>query len=231
MGLVEAVQSREVEVGPVEDIERAGLDPQAIEEVDVGDAARREEAHRGEVAPEVQQGGELDGPLPLPERGPGKQGEAEIDRRGVEGVHRRGQLEPKGVGRVEWAGGGDESLCEVGVDPPVAHLVGMGEGVARDHAPEPHVVELGLGHPQAGLNISQALPERELGKGQAEELIPAGEGLDLVLALVPLHADAELVRGDAVHQLGEDRPATVHGPAPLAKMREYGPRQVDYSNR
>jgi hypothetical protein len=31
--------------------------------------------------------------------------------------------------------------------------------------------------------------------------------------------------------LGEDRPATVHGSTPLAKMREYGPSQVAGSNR
>jgi hypothetical protein len=41
----------------------------------------------------------------------------------------------------------------------------------------------------------------------------------------------ELVRGDEVHHLSDDRPANVPRLSPLAKMREYGPRRVGRSNR
>jgi hypothetical protein len=107
----------------------------------------------------------------------------------------------------------------------------MGERVAGHRAAEPHVVELGLGYAEAGLNIPQTLPEGQLGKRQAEELIPAGEALDLVVPLVAVHALAELVRGHEGHQLGEDRPAGVHRPSSRAKMREYGLQRVAGSNR
>ena len=194
-------------------------------------ARRGNETHRGDVAPEVQEGVELHRSLALAEGGPRERGEAEVDHCRIEGVDGVLQLDPEGLGRVQGPSGGDQPLGEVGGDPPVPGLVGMGQRVPRDHAPEAHVVQLGLGHPETGLDVAQALPVRELGKGQAEELIPAGEGLDLVVALVPLHADAEVVRGDEIHQLGEDRATSVHGRAPLAQRCEYGPRPVAGSNR
>jgi hypothetical protein len=141
------------------------------------------------------------------------------------------QRDPKGLGGVEVPGGRNQALGEIGIDPPVPHLVGMGQGVAGDHTPEAHVVELGLSHAEAGLNVSQALPEGELGEGQAEELIPAREGLDLVVAPVAVHAGAEFVGGDKVHQLGKDRATDVHRRAPLVQKREYGPRWGASSNR
>ena len=85
------------------------------------------------------------------------------------------QLDAKGFGGVKGAGGGDQALGEVGVDAPVPELVGMGERVAGHRAAEAHMVELGVGDPQAGLDIPQALPVSELGEGHAEELVPAGE--------------------------------------------------------
>lgn len=85
-----------------------------------------------------------------------------------------------------------------------------------------------LGGP--GLDVPQALPVG-VGEGQAEKLVPAGEGLELVVPVVPVDTRLERVHGHEVHQLGKDRAASVHGPSPLVKMREYGPRQVDCAIR
>ena len=120
---------------------------------------------------------------------------------------------------------------EVHGNPPVADLVGMGQRVMRDGAPQTHLVELGLGRAGAGLNIPQALPEGQLGKGQTGELILTGEARGLVVAIAPIDTLADLaVMGNEVHQLSEDRSAYLHGLAPLMKMREYGPRRVCRGN-
>ncbi len=228
---MEAVQPGEVEVAPIEDIDGAGLHDQGIQEVDVVHGRRGDEEHAGDAPPQIQEGVELHCPFALAERGPGEERQAEVDDGRIQGIDRLLQLDPEILGGVQGARGRDQPLGEVGVDLPIAHLVGMGERVAGDPGAESHVVELGLGDPEAGLNIPQALPEGQLGKRHAEELVPAGEALDLVVAVVAVDALAELVRGDEVHQLGEDRPADVHGPAPLGKMRESGPRRVVRSNR
>jgi len=45
-------------------------------------------------------------------------------------------------------------LREVGIDPPVVSLVGIGEGGARDLATEAHVIELALNGAQAGFDVA-----------------------------------------------------------------------------
>ena len=67
----------------------------------------------------------------------------------------------------------DEELSEIGVDLPRAHLIGMGESVARDPAADAHVVEFLLGCSEADLDVSETFAISELGKGQAEKLLPA----------------------------------------------------------
>ena len=72
---------------------------------------------------------ELDGSLALPEPGPGEEGQTEVDRGGVEGIHCLVQLHAELFVRIELPGCMDQGLGEVGVDTPVAGLVGMGERV------------------------------------------------------------------------------------------------------
>ena len=47
--LMEAGQPGEVEGGPIDDVRGLGLDHHLIEQVDIVDAARREETHRGDI--------------------------------------------------------------------------------------------------------------------------------------------------------------------------------------
>jgi hypothetical protein len=54
------------------------------------------------------------------------------------------------------------------------------------------------------LDVAQALAKGQLRKGHAQKLIPAGEAFDLVVAVVALHALAKFVRGEKIHQLGEN---------------------------
>jgi len=81
------------------------------------------------------------------------------------------------------------------------------------------------------LDISQTLSIRQLGKGHAEELVPAGEALDLVVAVVSLYALSKIVNRYEVHQLGEHDTTRVHQPSPSAGMQKYGLLRKIFSNR
>src|SRR6266566_8324149 len=59
-----------------------------------------------------------------------------VDGRGVQGIHRLGQLHSERLVAVEVASGGNQDMSEIGVDPPVAVLVGVGQRVARNLSPE-----------------------------------------------------------------------------------------------
>ena len=92
-------------------------------------------------------------------------------------------------------------MGEIGTDPPVADLIGMGQGVAGDLAPKAHVIEMLLIAAKAGLDISEAFTIGELGETQAKKLIPAGKRNKLVAALVSLDAFLKFVSGKEFHQL------------------------------
>ncbi len=153
---------------------------------------------------------ELDRPLPGTEVGPGKEREAEIDRGGVQGVDRLLELHAEAVLGVEAPGLVDQHLGEVGVDPPVALLVGDGEGVPGDPSTDAHVVELGGHGPEARLDVPQALAVGELGEGEDQELVPMTEATQPVAARVAAHAALTRRVRCVLHELGEDQTSAIH---------------------
>ena len=64
--------------------------------------------------------------------------------------------------------------------------------------------------PQAGFDVAQAFPVGELGEGQAQELVEAGEGFDFVVAAVACDTTPEGVHGQVGHELREDEIAGIH---------------------
>jgi hypothetical protein len=57
-----------------------------------------------------------------------------------------------------------------------------------------------------------------LGEGHAEELIPTGKALHLVMTAIACDTPPEFMPGDKIHELSENRPASVHWPL-LAPQR------------
>src|SRR5204862_8287211 len=135
------------------------------------------------AAPQIQQCVQFHRALVAAEFSPGEKRQAQIDGRGVQGIHRLGQLHSERLVAVEVASGGNQNLSEIGVDPPVAVLVGVGQRVARNLSPETHMIELGLLSAKTSFDIAEAFAIGELSKSQTEELIPAGEIFDVAIAL------------------------------------------------
>ena len=104
----------------------------------------------------------------------------------------------------------DEDLGEVGVNPPVAILVGLGQSVSGDGSPKAEVVEFRFYGIQTRFDIAQALAIGQLRERHAEELIEARETPNATISLVLSDATAELTLGQAVHELGEQISPGVH---------------------
>jgi hypothetical protein len=68
---------------------------------------------------------QLDTGFSVPELGPGEQRQVQINRAGVQGIDGFGKLNSKVLFQVECTGLLDELLGVVGVDAPVATLVGI----------------------------------------------------------------------------------------------------------
>ena len=86
--------------------------------------------------------------------------------------------------KIELLGPLDEDLSEVGVDAPVALMVGVSEVAVRDRAVDAHVIEFGLHHSQARLDFAQAVAVGQLCKGHDPKLFGTWVRADLVVAAV-----------------------------------------------
>ena len=120
---MEVVKAFEVEVGPIHDVERAGVRDEHVQNVDVMQFAVGDVDEGGDVAAQVEERVQLDGAFGPAEPGPWEQRQAEVDRRGVERVDGiLGGKTGKRVIDVGVPGNVDEMLREVGVDLPVTGL-------------------------------------------------------------------------------------------------------------
>src|SRR3990172_7032432 len=164
---MDRVQSAEVYITPVEDIDGTGLDEQLIQDLDIVNFARGDNDHAGDAAAKIQKRMQLHRRLAFAKLCPRKQGQTQVDGGGVQRIDAVIQIDTEGIVGVELSGSGNQNLCEVPIDAPVADTIGMCQGVARYFAPNAQVVKPRLSRPQAGLNIAQTLSIGKLGKGHA----------------------------------------------------------------
>ena len=212
VGLMDHKQTLEIEVTPIEQIVGAGLDVQLIQGVDLVRPAVGDVNERWDRAAQVQQSMQLDGGLVRSKRCPRIHRQTQIDRGGVEGVDRRVQVDRQRVLRIQGSRHRDQVLRKVGVDLPWSGGVRIGQRVARDgFAAQAHVIQpLGLGT-KVDLDIAQGLAVGQLRKGHRQELVHAGEVLNLAIASVRSHATAKSAQWQECHELGENKLALVHG--------------------
>jgi hypothetical protein len=104
-----------------------------------------------------------------------------------------------------------EVLREIGVELPRPGCIDVGQGVARNClAAQSHVIQsLGLST-QIDLDVAQRFAVGQLSKGHGQELVHAGEVLNLVMASVLGNAAAKRAQRQGVHELRENKLALVH---------------------
>ena len=73
---------------------------------------------------------QLDGCLGRAKRRPRKHRETQIDRAGIQSVDRVVEIDAERFCGIEAAGNPDQRLGKVGIDAPVATLVGVGQSTA-----------------------------------------------------------------------------------------------------
>ncbi len=208
---MQQVKPCEVQIASIHDVDRPGLQHQDIEHIDVAQLAVGDVDEAGNVAAQVQQRMHLHRGLGGAKQRPGKEQQTQVDGGRIQRVSRVLQLDAKVVARIELACLLDQALGEFGVDTPVSHLVGIGQRRAFDLLPQAHVVELGRLRRQTGFDIAQALAVGELRKGHHPELLAAGKRLHVAVSTTSLDDASESSPRQKIHQLNEQRLASVHG--------------------
>ena len=123
--------------------------------------------HLVRIAPQVQQRVHLHGGLAPAELGPREQREAQVDGGRVQSVETLIETHADRIAGVQGPRDANQDLGEIGIDPPVARLVGVGQCGARHRGAESHVVELGAERTQARFDVAQAFAVGQLGKRHA----------------------------------------------------------------
>jgi hypothetical protein len=211
VGLMDHKQPIEIQVPTIEQVVRARLDMQQVQGVDLVSLAVADVNECGDGAAQVQKGVQFDSRLVRAKRCPRINRQAQVYRRSVEGLDGCIQVDRQRVFGIQGTRHGDQVLRKVGVDLPRPSCIGIGQGVARNRlAAQTHVIQpLGLST-QIDLDVAQRLAVGQLSKGHRQELIHAGELLDLVIATVSGHASTKSAQGQKRHELRENKLALVH---------------------
>src|ERR1700738_2810644 len=204
------IQRREMDVTPVHDIERAGFHGKKVEGLDIGHFPRGNVDKTGDVAAQVDQRVQFDGSLASAKACPWEEGQTEVDRRGIESVNGLLQIHAQRVARIKFAGLRNEKRGEIGIDAPVAVLIGLGQCVACDLATNADVIQFGLHGVQTDFDVAQAGSVGQLSKGHTQELIEARKLAGAIVASVFADAAVEIALGQEGHQLRKQKRPGVH---------------------
>jgi len=207
---IEPAEPGEVDVSPVHDVERAGIEDQFVQDQVVGRLAACNADKTRDIPSQVEKRVEFDSALLLPELCPREQRKAQVDGRRIERIRRLFESYAEVVSGIQSSGDANKNLREVGINAPVSFFVCVGEGASRYLGSDSCMVEFGLHGTETGFDVSQALAVRQLSKGHAEKLVATGEVLDSVVALVSVDTGQESSHGHVLDDLRENNLSAVH---------------------
>ena len=141
---MEDIEPLEIDVPTVHHIDGSCFGNHDVQDVDVVQFALGNMDKLGDTSTQVEQSMQLDRSFGLAELRPWKQGETQIDGAGIEDLRGLFELYSEVVLGVQLSCLANEHLSELGIDAPVAVLVGLGQCRPRNVAANTDMVELGL---------------------------------------------------------------------------------------
>ena len=177
---------------------------------DVTDAAVRNVDNGGNVAVKIQQRVQLNCCFGALKGSPGKQGQAQVDGGGIQRIDGLLEVDRERFVSVQGACLTDENLSEVGVNMPVAPLVGVRQSISGNRAAKAHVIKAWSDRTQTSLDIAQTFAVAELGERHTEKLVQTRERLDVEVPTITRYASAQFSVQEQVHQLRKYSAAKVH---------------------
>jgi hypothetical protein len=207
-------QASKVQVAPVHDVERAGLQNQDVQHIDLVHLAVADVDEGGNGASQIQQGVQLDSCLGFAKRGPVEQAQTQMDGGGIQGVDRVLELQPQVLVQVKLAGTTYQNGGQVGPDSPVARFVGIGQGGAVNAVAKSHGVQLARVGSQRHFDVSQALAPSQLGKSHDAKLLGAAQAPHARIAAIASHDSRKACTWNELHELSKQGLADIHRKPP-----------------
>ena len=209
--LVNHKQPGEVQVAPIHQVKRAGLQHQMVHHIDLVRLAVGDVNETGDIAAQVQQRVQFDGRFGRAKRCPAKHRQAQVDGAGVERIDCGVEFQSERLRGVQGPRQANQVLGEVGIDLPWARGIRIGQRITRNGlATKAHVVQpSGLGA-QIDLDVAKGLAIGQLSERHGKELVQAREVLDLVFAPMIGHTATKRAQWQIEHELRKYELALVH---------------------
>lgn len=212
--LVETIQTQEIDVATVHNVKSSRFQNQLIQDVDIVNAPSGDCDITRDAAAKIQQCMCFDRRFVFAKLCPGKKRETQIDSCRIESINRLVQTQPEILVLVEFSSSANQNLTQIGPNAPIAAFVRIGKCAARHLRPNSHMVEFGFHRAQTSFDIAEAFPISQLSESHAEELVQARKFLNLVIAMITIHALSKFVQRNKIQNLGEYSSSDVHRPLP-----------------
>ena len=217
--LMYTVEPLKVQIATIHDVKRTRIERHLVEDVDVVNLAGRNNNNGRIVSLQRQQRVQFDRRLGSSKLRPWKQLQAQIDGGRVQRIGSLFQIDAKLFADIQVGRLSNEHLRKIGEDAPVPFLVGIRQRTARPGRTNTRVIEFCRLRAKSNRNLPQACAARQLRECHDQELIPATQVADAVVATVLFDASVELVLRQVVRQLCKDRSSFVHAVSPLGLSR------------
>ena len=199
--LMQSVQSGEVQITPVHQVERTDFHGQHVQHTDLVGLAVADMDEGRNAAPQIQQGMQLDGRLG--------------------GLRDRvGKVDAKAVVAIKLARAANEHCRQIGPDAPIASFVGIGQRGAPDQRSKAHAVQLGLIDQKTGFDVAQTLAISQLRKRHGTELFGTTQTSYARVAAMTRHEAGKARPWHELHNLREHSLARIHKHPPEESTSE-----------
>ena len=207
---MDAIQTHEINIGTVHDIDASRFDGDVVKEVDIMHLSVCDADEHWDRAAQLHLRVHLDRRFRLTECCPGKHRKTQINGGGIQCVDDFIQVQFCGVIVIQTPSLANEDLRQIGVNLPRAVFVGICNVCSCNIATDTHRVKVGTS-PQACFNVTKALPESHLSECHRQKLISSTEAPADSRHRVALQATLEFLAIQQINHLGEDEAALIHG--------------------
>lgn len=217
-GLMQIVETFEIDVAAIHHIVGSGLGHQEVEHVEVVDLSIGDMDKARDIPSQIEQRVQFDRRFGGPKWSPREKRQAQIDRGGIERINGCVEFQCRRLAGIELSRLPNQDLGEIGIDAPVAILGGIGESLAPDRLAKSHVIQVvGLGR-KTDFDVPQIPAIGELSERHHAKLFGTRERSRAVVATISSHDSSKAGPRKEVHQLRKQRFADQHG-----TLREIAP--------
>src|SRR5678815_1299427 len=148
-GLMDPIQSSKMQVAAVEQISGARFPDQLIHDQRIVNSATGDDHNCRNVAAKIEQRMELHRGFAATKLCPREKRQTQVDDRRVKCIDGLHEFQTERFIRVQLTSSRDQYLSEIGVDPPIPHLIRMSQSVARNPTANTHVIPVSYTHLRA----------------------------------------------------------------------------------